>query len=123
MAIPKVEIGHGGNVASAWVVRFAPLIPPRGPVLDLAARKGRHARHRNSPAPPLPRVDSDLAGLAALAGAPLVERLQADLENAPWPLEGRRFAGVVVTNYLWRALLPHLVVAVAPDGLLIYETF
>jgi hypothetical protein len=30
---------------------------------------------------------------------------------------------VVVTNYLWRPLLPTLVEAVAPGGLLIYETF
>ena len=30
---------------------------------------------------------------------------------------------VVVTNYLWRPLMPALIAAVAPDGLLIYETF
>jgi hypothetical protein len=30
---------------------------------------------------------------------------------------------VVVTNYLWRALFPALKGAVAPGGLLIYETF
>jgi SAM-dependent methyltransferase len=34
-----------------------------------------------------------------------------------------RFAGVVVTNYLWRPLFPELVSAVADDGLLVYETF
>ena len=30
---------------------------------------------------------------------------------------------MVVTNYLWRALFPALKAAVAPGGLLIYETF
>jgi hypothetical protein len=30
---------------------------------------------------------------------------------------------VVVTNYLWRALLPTLVASVAPGGVLLYETF
>jgi hypothetical protein len=30
---------------------------------------------------------------------------------------------VVVTNYLWRALLPTLMASVAPGGVLIYETF
>jgi hypothetical protein len=30
---------------------------------------------------------------------------------------------VVVTNYLWRPLMPLIVAAVAPGGALIYETF
>jgi hypothetical protein len=30
---------------------------------------------------------------------------------------------VLVTNYLWRPLFPALLAAVAPGGLLIYETF
>jgi SAM-dependent methyltransferase len=51
----------------------------------------------------------------------------ADIENGPWPLmDGchvRRFDAVVVTNYLWRPLLPLICESVAPDGLLIYETF
>jgi hypothetical protein len=36
---------------------------------------------------------------------------------------GRRFDVVIVTNYLWRPLMPAIVGAVADDGLLIYETF
>ncbi|HSB98402.1 MAG TPA: SAM-dependent methyltransferase, partial [Burkholderiaceae bacterium] len=51
------------------------------------------------------------------------ELIEADLENAPWPLPGRRFDAVVVTNYLWRALLPAVVDSVAEGGLLLYETF
>jgi SAM-dependent methyltransferase len=47
----------------------------------------------------------------------------ADLENGPWPFAGQTFAGVVVTNYLWRALLPAIVQSLAPGGVLIYETF
>jgi SAM-dependent methyltransferase len=49
--------------------------------------------------------------------------IEADIENAPWPLAGRRFDAVVVTNYLWRALLPTLVASVAEGGVLLYETF
>ena len=30
---------------------------------------------------------------------------------------------MLVTNYLWRPLLPRLVAAVAPGGWLVYETF
>jgi hypothetical protein len=66
-------------------------------------------------------IDRDPALLAPLAG--LAETLVADLEAAPWPLPGRRFDAVVVTHYLWRALFPALKAAVAPGGLLIYETF
>ena len=51
------------------------------------------------------------------------EKIAADLENGPWPLQHRQFDAVVVTNYLWRALMPRLVTSLAPGGVLIYETF
>ena len=35
----------------------------------------------------------------------------------------RQFDGIVVTNYLWRPILPLIIAAVAPGGILIYETF
>ncbi|MGA8006302.1 MAG: SAM-dependent methyltransferase, partial [Burkholderiales bacterium] len=48
----------------------------------------------------------------------------ADLEDgSPWPLEAGRFAGIVVANYLYRPLFRHLIAALAPGGVLIYETF
>ena len=52
-----------------------------------------------------------------------VRLLQADLEGAAWPYAGSLFAGIVVTNYLHRPLLPILVESLAPGGILIYETF
>ena len=42
---------------------------------------------------------------------------------APGRFAGRRFDAVVVTNYLWRPLLPAIVGRVAPGGVLLYETF
>jgi hypothetical protein len=51
------------------------------------------------------------------------EVLQADIENQAWPLKGQLFAGIVVTNYLWRPLWPDLLACLQPDGVLIYETF
>jgi hypothetical protein len=69
-------------------------------------------------------IDRDVTGLADLQAEPAVTILAADLEDGrPWPLGDRRFAGVVVTNYLHRPLLPAIVAAVAPGGCLIYETF
>ena len=47
----------------------------------------------------------------------------ADIENGPWPFAGRQFDAVVVTNYLWRPLMPTLLASLAPGGVLIYETF
>lgn len=109
--------------ALPWVERFADLVP-RGPVLDVASGTGRHARLFLARGHPVVAVDRDLSGLADLAADPRLESLEADLETgAPWPLAGRRFAAVVVTDYLHRPLLDDLVAAVAPGGLLLYATF
>ncbi len=115
--------GHSGGAASAWVARFTPPAPPGGRALDLACGGGRHARLLLRCGWRVTAVDRDVAGVADLRTDPAAEVLQADLENAPWPLERRQFGLVVVTNYLWRDLLPRIVGAVAPGGLLLYETF
>lgn len=104
------------------MVRFAPRIPAGGAVLDLACGNGRHARFFRARGHPVCAVDRDDAALAPVRD-PGLELLAADLERAAWPLPGRIFAGVVVTNYLWRPLLPAIVAAVAPGGVLVYETF
>ncbi len=61
-----------------------------------------------------------MALATARAVAPVID---ADIENGPWPLEGETFGAVLVTNYLWRPLLPRIVTSLAPDGVLLYETF
>jgi hypothetical protein len=38
-------------------------------------------------------------------------------------LAGESFAGIVVTNYLWRPRMMALLALLAPGGVLIYETF
>lgn len=115
---------HGTSAPSPWVRRFADLLPAGGRVLDLACGKGRHSRFLLAAGHPVTAVDIDVSGLADLAGDARLEVLDTDLETgAAFPLAGRRFAGVVVTNYLHRPLLPALVAAVDDGGLLIYETF
>jgi SAM-dependent methyltransferase len=113
---------HGPDEASKWVARFAKLVPTGGPVLDLAAGRGRHTRFFLKRGHPVLAVDRDIAALESIA-SPRLELLRADLEEGPWPLEGRRFAGVIVANYLHRPLLPAVIAAVADGGALIYETF
>lgn len=115
---------HSDLAPSAWVCRFANGVPRGGPVLDLACGSGRHVRLFLGRGHPVTAVDRDLSGLSDLGGNAALEKLEIDLEDGrPFHLAGRRFAAVIVTNYLHRPLLTALVEAVAPGGLLLYETF
>jgi SAM-dependent methyltransferase len=111
--------------SSAWVRRFAPLVPSGGAVLDIACGGGRHLRLFAEAGHPVTGIDRDLGGVADLAGQAGVDLVQADLEDgSPWPLPPeRRFDAVIVTNYLHRPLLPVLADLLNPGGVLIYETF
>jgi SAM-dependent methyltransferase len=108
---------------SPWVRRFAPLIPPGGEVLDMACGGGRHAMLLAGLGYRVEAVDRDESLLSRLAGVPGVTTRQADLEDGPWPYFGCVFAGIVITNYLWRPLLPQVMACVGAGGVLIYETF
>ncbi|HYF41663.1 MAG TPA: class I SAM-dependent methyltransferase [Ramlibacter sp.] len=112
---------HGTEAPSAWVRRWSHLVPAGGTVLDVACGHGRHMRwfsQRNHPVAGVDRAQDAIESVASLGRAVL-----ADIEGGAWPFPGETFAGVVVTNYLWRPLLPTLVASVAPGGVLIYETF
>ena len=75
-----------------------------------------HARHH-----PVTGVDISAEAIAHCRA--WGEVIEADLEAGAWPLPGRQFSAIVVTNYLWRPLLPTLVGSLAPGGVLLYETF
>ena len=111
---------------SPWLQRWAHLLPDGGSVLDVACGRGRHLRWLAGRGHRVTGIDRDAAALAAsadlvaTAGATLVE---ADIENGPWPCPGQTFDAVVVSNYLWRPLWPALLAALAPGGVLVYETF
>jgi len=107
--------------ASPWIQRFSHLVPEGGPVLDVACGQGRHVHWFAQRGHPCLGIDRSEQALAALP--PSARRLCADIEQGAWPLPGAQFAAVIVTNYLWRALLPTLVASVAPGGVLLYETF
>jgi SAM-dependent methyltransferase len=110
---------------SAWVRRWHHLLPKGGKVLDVACGHGRHLYWLHSQGHQVVGVDASAEALAsthplAEAGARIVE---ADIEAGPWPFPGERFDGIVVTNYLWRPLLPTITESLADGGVLIYETF
>lgn len=120
---------HGTEPPSAWVQRWSHLVPQGGMVLDVACGHGRHARWFHEKEHPLTLVDRAQAAIEFIASAlptrpaQTVEAVVADIEEGPWPFEGRQFEAVIVTNYLWRPLLPALLASLAPGGVLIYETF
>ncbi len=116
--------GHMNEKTSDWVRRFSPLIREEGLVLDLACGAGRHSLLLAGLGYRVEAVDRDAAALAGIAAqAPGIVTKEADLEGGPWPYYGRVFDGIVVTNYLYRPLLPMLLNALDENGVLIYETF
>ena len=117
---------------SDWVARWAHLAPARTPVLDLACGGGRHAWYFLRNGYPVTAVDRDISrvqGLAIAADRGDFRAIETDLESGGpqagkgGPLPGNTFGAVVVTNYLHRPLFPGIEAAVAPGGVLIYETF
>jgi SAM-dependent methyltransferase len=106
---------------SPWIVQWAGLVAAGATILDVAAGSGRHTRFFADRGNKVTAIDRDVSALAA---QPNVEIAQADLEDgSPWPLPGRTFGAVVVTNYLHRRLFPALLDALMPGGVLLYETF
>ena len=113
---------------SSWLLENLDLLPPAARTLDVACGRGRHALFLAARGFPVEAVDRDPARVAALSsvaerlGLPVRARV-ADLEGAPVDLEPGGYDLVLVFHYLHRPLFPALRRALAPGGLLLYETF
>lgn len=113
---------------STWLVENADWLPRRGRALDVAAGRGRHALLLAAAGLAVTAVDRDPDALASLADVAARTRLAVhtevrDLESGPADFGRGAFDLVVVFNYLHRPLFPAIVRAVAPGGVLLYETF
>jgi SAM-dependent methyltransferase len=112
---------HGTEAPSPWVQKWSHLAKPQSQVLDLACGAGRHMQYFKSLGHHCTGVDRSAQALAEAVAFGRV--VHADIESDPWPLWGQTFDVVVVANYLWRPLMPQILASLAPEGVLLYETF
>lgn len=108
---------------SEWLLKHAQHIKPSGHVLDVAAGSGRNARWLAHQGFKVEAVDRDQQVLESMQGVENIQLRVADIENADWPYTGRQFDAIVVCRYLHRPLFSVLQQCLAPQGVLIYETF
>ena len=110
-----------------WLAAHWQALPPGGRVLDLAMGSGRNAVWlaqqglRVHGVDILPEAVSMAAALARRHGVELAGRVED--ARLPAALAPGDWDGLVVIDFLERALLARLAAALAPGGVLIYETF
>ena len=113
---------------SSWLLSNLNLIPCAGRALDVACGRGRHALFLAERGWAVHAVDRDAAAIAALRAEAdrlglAVQADVLDLEADEVDLGGDAYDLIVVVHYLHRPLFPALLRALAPGGLLVYETF
>lgn len=113
---------------SSWLLSNLDLIPRAGRALDVACGLGRHALFLAERGLTVLAVDRDAGMVAALraeaAARGLALRAEVlDLEAGEADLGREAHDLVLVVHYLHRPLFPALIQALAPGGLLVYETF
>jgi dihydroneopterin aldolase len=101
---------------------------PKGTVLDVACGSGRNALYLATQGSLVEGVDRDEQALAAVSAEAKQRSLTnltlrcLDLEAEP-DIPKERYDGIVVFFFLYRPLVPVLVQALKPGGVLVYETF
>ena len=120
LSLGKASAHAALNEPSPWLRRWTHLVAPDATVLDVACGSGRHVAWFLNLGHAVTGLDRDIQ--TAKKNCPTGHFIEADIEANPWPLT-QTFGAVVVTNYLWRHVLPAITQSVSPGGVLIYETF
>ena len=113
---------------SDWLVSNTDVIARDRAVLDVACGDGRHAIYLARRKWAVHAIDRDIDGLAAINevvwsdGLTLTTEYR-DLESGEVDLGVDAFGTILVFNYLHRPLIPALVRALAPGGVVLCETF
>ena len=76
-----VEKHAGFATPSAWVERWAELVPEGSEVLDLACGNGRHGRLFLERGHPCVFLDKNISALSDLGSNAAAETIEADLED------------------------------------------
>jgi SAM-dependent methyltransferase len=114
---------------ASWLVQHAGLLPRAGRALDVACGRGRHALWLAERGLTTLGVDRSADAIREINEAARERRLPLraevrDLESGADPFrDDTPFDVIVVVHYLHRPLFPALLDALAPGGLLVYETF
>ena len=117
-------VAHKNLPPLDWVIQHAGQIVAHGHVLDIACGFGRHTRYLLGRGYRVTALDRDIGALSDLPCHPDLTVLQHDLEDgSAWPLDGKVFQGILVSNYLYRPLFELLTHSLATGGILIYQTF
>jgi SAM-dependent methyltransferase len=113
---------------ASWLVQHADLLPLEGQALDVACGRGRHALWLADRGLTTLALDRDPDAIREVNDVARERRLPLraevrDLEGNGDPFGRSTYDVIVVVHYLHRRLFPALVAALAPGGLLVYETF
>ena len=113
---------------SSWLLSNIDLIPRAGRALDVACGRGRHALFLAARGWTVRALDGDALSIDALRSEAArrglaVQADVVDLEAGAADLGREAYDLIVVVHYLHRPLFPALLAALAPGGLLVYETF
>ena len=111
-----------------WLQRTLPYLPDGGTALDLACGIGRNALCLAKRGYQVTAVDFSEVALDQLRKEVRpsdlhIDLIQADLEAADFPFPPGHFDLALQFYYLYRPLLPSLLEAVRPGGLVIIRTF
>lgn len=110
---------------ASLLIQALPLLP-RGRALDLAMGSGRHVLFLAEQGYDVEGLDRDEAAVAACRQAAAARRLRVvarcvDLEQHQLPAGA--YDAILCFCYLQRSLMPQIEAALAPGGVVVYETF